>query len=115
MRRMAKVAGRSDDMIIVRGVNLFPMQVEEIVLRTPGLSPHFALELSRRGRMDRLAVRAEARPDFPAERWPEAAAGLAGAILDALGLAVEADVVAPQTLPRSEGKLQRVRDLRSRA
>ncbi|HEX3960476.1 MAG TPA: phenylacetate--CoA ligase PaaK [Trebonia sp.] len=115
MRRMAKVTGRSDDMIIVRGVNLFPMQVEEIVLRTPGLSPHFALELSTRGRMDRLAVRAEARPDFPAQRWPEAAAGLAGAILEALGLAVEADVVAPQTLPRSQGKLQRVRDLRSRA
>jgi phenylacetate-CoA ligase len=115
MRRMAKVAGRSDDMIIVRGVNLFPMQVEELVLRTPGLSPHFALELSTRGRMDHLAVRAEARTDFPAERWPQAAAGLAGAIRDALGLAVEADVVAPRTLPRSEGKLQRVRDLRSRA
>ena len=115
MRRMAKVAGRSDDMIIVRGVNVFPMQVEEIVLRTPGLSPHFALELSTRGRMDRLAVRAEARPGFPAERWPQAAAGLAEAIRDALGLTVETDVVAPRTLPRSEGKLQRVRDLRSRA
>jgi phenylacetate-CoA ligase len=115
MRRMAKVAGRSDDMIIVRGVNLFPMQVEEIVLRSAGLSPHFALELSTRGRMDLLAVRAEARPGFPAERWAEAAAGLAEAIRDTLGLAVEADVVAPLTLPRSEGKLQRVRDLRSSA
>jgi phenylacetate-CoA ligase len=114
MRRMAKVAGRSDDMIIVRGVNLFPMQVEEIVLRSAGLSPHFALELSTRGRMDLLAVRAEARPGFPAERWAQAAAGLAEAIQDTLGLTVEADVVAPRTLPRSEGKLQRVRDLRSR-
>jgi phenylacetate-CoA ligase len=115
MRRMAKVAGRSDDMIIVRGVNLFPMQVEEFVLRTPGLSPHFALELSTRGRIDLLAVRAEARPGFPAGRWAEAAVGLAEAIRDALGLAVEVDVVAPRTLPRSEGKLQRVRDLRARA
>jgi phenylacetate-CoA ligase len=114
MRRMAKVAGRSDDMIIVRGVNLFPMQVEEIVLRSAGLSPHFALELSTRGRMDLLAVRAEARPGFPAERWAQAAAGLAEAIQDTLGLTVEADVVAPRTLPRSEGKLQRLRDLRSR-
>jgi phenylacetate-CoA ligase len=96
-------------------VNLFPMQVEEIVLRSAGLSPHFTLELSTRGRMDLLAVRAEARPGFPAERWAEAAAGLAEAIRDALGLAVEADVVAPRTLPRSEGKLQRVRDLRSSA
>ncbi len=115
MRRMAKVAGRSDDMIIVRGVNLFPTRVEEIVLRTPGLSPHFALELTTRGRMDHLTVRAEARPGCPAQQWPRAAAVLAGAARDALGLTVEADVVAPGTLPRSEGKLQRVRDLRSPA
>jgi phenylacetate-CoA ligase len=68
-----------------------------------------------RGRLDHLTVRAEARPGFPAEHWPQAAAGLAGAVRDTLGLGVEADVVAPETLPRSEGKLQRVRDLRSGA
>ena len=115
MRRMGRVTGRSDDMIIVRGVNLFPTRVEEIVLRTPGLSPHFALELSTRGRMDHLTVRAEVRPGFPAEHWPQAAAGLADAVKDEVGLTVEADIVAPRTLPRSEGKLQRVRDLRSPA
>jgi phenylacetate-CoA ligase len=115
MRRMAKVTGRSDDMMIIRGTNLFPTKVEEIVLRTPGLSPHFALELSTRGRLDHLTVRAEARPGFPAEDWPQAAAALAEAVRDAVGLGIEADVVPPETLPRSEGKLQRVRDLRSRA
>jgi phenylacetate-CoA ligase len=115
MRRMGKVTGRSDDMMIVRGTNLFPTKIEELVLRTPGLSPHFALELSTRGRLDHLTVRAEARPGYPAENWPQAAAALAEAVRDAVGLGIEADVVPPETLPRSEGKLQRVRDLRSRA
>ena len=66
MRRMEKVTGRTDDMIILRGVNLFPTQIEEIVLRTPGLSPHFQLVLTTRGRMDHLTVEVEARPDCPA-------------------------------------------------
>ena len=59
---MEKVTGRCDDMIILRGVNMFPSQIEEIVLRTPGVAPHFQLELTREGRLDRLTVRAEARP-----------------------------------------------------
>jgi phenylacetate-CoA ligase len=68
MRRMEKVTGRTDDMIILRGVNVFPTQIEEVVLRTPGLSPHFSLELTTRGRMDHLTVHVEARPDCPPER-----------------------------------------------
>ena len=63
MRRMEKITGRSDDMIILRGVNLFPTQIEEIVLRTPGLAPHFQLVLTTEGRLDALTVRVEARPD----------------------------------------------------
>ena len=70
---MEKVTGRCDDMIILRGVNVFPSQIEEIVLRTPGVAPHFQLELTRRGRMDHLTVRAEARPDAAAD--PAARAG----------------------------------------
>jgi phenylacetate-CoA ligase len=58
---MEKVTGRSDDMVILRGVNLFPTQIEEIVLRTPGVAPHFQLRLTREGRLDALTVRAEAR------------------------------------------------------
>jgi phenylacetate-CoA ligase len=114
MRRMARVTGRSDDMIIVRGVNLFPTQIEEVVLSTPGLSAHFALELSTRGRLDHLTVMAEARPDCPAQRRPGAAAEVATAVKDGIGVSVEVRVVDPQTLPRSEGKLQRLRDLRQR-
>ncbi|WP_220189532.1 AMP-binding protein, partial [Streptomyces phytophilus] len=66
-RRMEKVTGRCDDMIILRGVNVFPSQIEEIVLRTPGVAPHFQLRLTRRGRLDRMTVRAEARPGAPVE------------------------------------------------
>src|SRR5439155_11811778 len=67
MRRMEKITGRSDDMIILRGVNVFPTQIEELVLRTPGLSPHFQLVLSRPARLDELTVRVEARPDAAAD------------------------------------------------
>ncbi|WP_333769914.1 phenylacetate--CoA ligase PaaK [Streptomyces sp. IBSBF 2435] len=111
-RRMAKVTGRCDDMIILRGVNVFPSQIEEIVLRAPGVAPHFAVELTRAGRLDRMAVRAEARPGAgPAER--DAAAGaIARGIKDRVGVSAEVTVVDPGTLERSAGKLQRVRDLR---
>jgi phenylacetate-CoA ligase len=114
MRRMARVTGRSDDMIIVRGVNLFPTQIEEIVLRTPGLSAHFALDLTTRGRLDHLTVKAEARPDCPAARRLAAATEVATAVKDSIGVSVEVLVVDPETLPRSAGKLQRLRDLRER-
>jgi phenylacetate-CoA ligase len=115
MRRMAKITGRTDDMIILRGVNLFPTQIEEIVLRTPGLSPHFALELTTRGRLDHLTARVEARPDCPAERRPAAAAEVAQAVKDTIGTSIEVLVVDPETLPRSMGKLKRLYDNRDRA
>src|SRR6266536_2699875 len=73
MRRMEKVTGRSDDMIILRGVNVFPTQIEELVLRTPPLSPHFQLVLSRPDRMDEMTVRVEARADARAEARASAA------------------------------------------
>jgi phenylacetate-CoA ligase len=112
MRRMQKITGRSDDMIILRGVNLFPTQVEEIVLRTAGLSPHFQLVLSTEGRMDALTVRVEARPETPAERRLDAARELMIAVKETVGVTVGCDVVDPETLERSIGKLQRLRDLR---
>jgi phenylacetate-CoA ligase len=115
MRRMEKVTGRTDDMIILRGVNLFPTQIEEIVLRTPGLSPHFRLVLSTAGRLDRLAVEVEARPDCPGERREPAAAEVARAVKDTVGVSVVVVVVDPESLPRSVGKLQRLLDQRERA
>jgi phenylacetate-CoA ligase len=114
MRRMQKVTGRSDDMIILRGVNLFPTQIEELVLRTEGLAPHFQLELTTKGRMDALTVRVEARPDPPAERRAAAAAELVKAVKDAIGVSVDCEVVDPDSLERSVGKLQRLRDRRER-
>jgi phenylacetate-CoA ligase len=114
MRRMEKITGRTDDMIILRGVNLFPTQVEEIVLRTPGLSPHFRLVLSTRGRLDALTVEVEARPDCSSERRDAAAGEVAKAVKDTVGVSVEVAVVDQDTLPRSVGKLQRLLDRRER-
>ncbi|MGY1593480.1 phenylacetate--CoA ligase PaaK [Geodermatophilus sp. SYSU D00708] len=114
MRRMEKITGRTDDMIILRGVNLFPTQIEEIVLRTPGLSPHFALELVTRGRMDHLICRIEARPDCPPERREAAGAEVAQGVKDVVGCSIEVLVVDPETLARSVGKLKRLYDNRER-
>ncbi|MFR9805898.1 phenylacetate--CoA ligase PaaK [Pseudonocardia sp. RS010] len=114
LRRMQKITGRSDDMIILRGVNLFPTQIEEIVLRTPGFAPHFQLELTTQGRLDALAVRVEARPDATAARRAEAATELVSAVKDTIGVSVTCEVVDPDTLERSVGKLQRLRDLRGK-
>ena len=113
-RRMEKVTGRCDNMIILRGVNVFPSQIEEIVLRTPGVAPHFQLELTKRDRMDHLTVRAEARPDHAADDVSRAAAArsIAKAVKDGVGVTVGVEVVDPDTLERSAGKLQRVKDLR---
>ena len=113
MRRMQKITGRTDDMIILRGVNLFPTQIEEIVLRTAGLAPHFSLVLSSRGRMDHLTVQVEARPDCVFERRAVAAAEVAQGVKDTVGSSVEVVVVDPETLPRSMGKLQRLIDRRA--
>ncbi|MFI6482038.1 phenylacetate--CoA ligase PaaK [Nonomuraea sp. NPDC050663] len=107
-RRMSKVTGRTDDMIILRGVNVFPTQIEELVLRTAGLSPHFQLELTRPERLDVMTVRVERRPEA-ARPSPEP---LRHAIKDVVGVTVAVEVVEPETLERSMGKLKRVIDKR---
>jgi len=113
MRRMEKVTGRTDDMIILRGVNLFPTQIEEIVLRTAGLAPHFQLLLTRRDRMDHLTVLAEAAPDTSAEGRTAAGAQVTRAVKDSVGVTVDAQVVDPGSLERSTGKMRRVIDRRA--
>ncbi|MEU3725572.1 phenylacetate--CoA ligase PaaK [Streptomyces sp. NPDC031705] len=111
-RRMEKVTGRSDDMIILRGVNLYPTQIEEILLRTPGLAPHFQLRLTREGRLDALTVRVEARRDADAGTRRAAAAELVRAVKESVGVSVAVEVVEPESLERSVGKIKRVKDLR---
>ncbi|MFF5859489.1 phenylacetate--CoA ligase PaaK [Streptomyces sp. NPDC012751] len=114
-RRMEKITGRSDDMVILRGVNLFPTQIEEIVLRTPGVAPHFQLRLTRQGRMDALTVRAEARPDAPPRVREEAARAIVAGVKDGIGVSVDVEIVEPESLERSVGKIRRIVDLRPRA
>jgi phenylacetate-CoA ligase len=111
-RRMAKITGRSDDMIILRGVNVFPTQLEEVVLATNGLAPHFQVVLASAGRLDSLTVRVEARPDCPPERRAAAAAEVANAVKERVGVSVAVEVIEPDSLERSIGKLQRVIDRR---
>ncbi len=112
-RRIEKITGRCDDMIILRGVNVFPSQIEEIVLGTPGVAPHFQLVLSRRGRMDHMALRVEARPDTAPPLRATAATAIAQGVKDGVGVTVEVTVVDPGTLERSVGKIRRVVDQRA--
>ncbi len=113
MRRMEKITGRDDDMIILRGVNLFPTQIEELVLGIPELSPHFVLELTRVARLDALTIKVERRPELSDETSERAAAHLGRQVKDRIGATVVVTLVESGTLVRSEGKLKRVYDLRS--
>jgi phenylacetate-CoA ligase len=113
MRRMEKVTGRSDDLIILRGVNVFPTQIEEVLLATDWCGGHFIIELTREGRMDEMTVLAEARP----ERWDgsgltEHTERVSAHIKNTIGISARIRAVAPETLERSLGKAKRVFDKR---
>ena len=110
MRRMEKITGRSDDMIILRGVNVFPTQVEEQLLATEGLAPHFQIELVREGRMDGMRLHVELLPGVTDRRTP--AAALSKRIKDVIGVSSEIRVADPGGVARSEGKAVRVVDRR---
>jgi phenylacetate-CoA ligase len=112
MRRMAKITGRSDDMIILRGVNLFPTQIEELILRTPALSPHFQCVLNRPGRLDELTVRVERRPDASASDADTAGRRLAALIKSVIGVSAAVQVLEPDGVERSLGKMRRIVDER---
>jgi phenylacetate-CoA ligase len=113
MRRMEKVTGRSDDMMIVRGVNVFPTQIEELILRLPQLAPHYQCVLSRPQRMDELTVRVEARPAHAsAEERAAHAQELSALVKQSIGVTVHVDVVEPESIERSLGKAKRLVDLR---
>ncbi len=112
MRRIEKITGRNDDMIILRGVNLFPTQIEEIVMGIETLTPHFVLELRREGRMDAMTVRIERHPALEREVCEAAGVVLRQRIKVLIGTSVDVRVEEPGVLPRSEGKYKRVYDLR---
>jgi phenylacetate-CoA ligase len=112
MRRMCKVTGRSDDMIILRGVNLFPSQIEELILGVDALAPQFNCILDRRERLDMLTVRVEGRPGVTPEQRLDATEHLRRQIKERIGVSVAVDVVEPNTVNRSEGKARRLIDNR---
>ena len=114
MRRMQKITGRTDDMIILRGVNLFPTQIEELIMGIPALSPHFQLHLTHQDRMDQLAVHVERRPRTPESGSAAAAATLSARVKNTIGVTVTTSVLDPDSIERSVGKMRRVVDHRPR-
>jgi phenylacetate-CoA ligase len=112
MRRMEKITGRNDDMIILRGVNLFPTQIEEIVLGIPALSPHFILELTTKERLDALSVKVEQKPGVSESDSEQGRKTLQETIRGRIGVSVNVTLEPTGSLPRSEGKMKRVYDRR---
>ncbi|MBM05734.1 MAG: phenylacetate--CoA ligase [Oceanibulbus sp.] len=113
MRRMEKVTGRSDDMIILRGVNVFPTQIEEALMATPGLAPHFQIELSRPDRMDQMRVLCEcADASVTPDARATAIKALSAQIKQTVGISVKVEVMDVGGVARSEGKAVRILDKR---
>ncbi len=116
MRRMEKVTGRSDDMIILRGVNVFPTQIEEQLMTVHGLAPHFQIELSRPDRMDQMLVMTEAAAGFASDEQRKQAAGdLAARVKRTVGISIRVTVADPGGVARSQGKAVRIVDNRPKS
>jgi phenylacetate-CoA ligase len=113
---MEKITGRSDDMMIIRGVNVFPSQIEELILKRPELAPHYQCVLTREGPMDNLKVAVETRPGMAPDRHEARAAAkmLQHEIKVYIGSSVEIDLRAEGGVERSQGKAKRVLDLRGK-
>ena len=112
MRRMGKIVGRSDDMLIIRGVNLFPTQIEELVLQQGQLSGHYQLVVSRDGHLDEVLVRCEIQPAFASSDRAAIARELQHRIKTLIGVSTRVDVLDPDGIERSLGKARRVIDTR---
>lgn len=115
MRRIGKITGRSDDMLIIRGVNVFPTQIEELILRCPELAPHYLIEVSRNGHLDEVAVTVElcdTARDIGIDNAKELRGKLQHLVKTYVGITVKVTIHAPQTLERSAGKAKHVIDTR---
>jgi phenylacetate-CoA ligase len=111
--RIMRVTGRNDDMLIIRGVNVYPSQVEAVLVGFPGLAPHYQIVLRREGVLDTMTVEVEASPDSPVADAPaEQAAKVRHHIKSLIGVTCDVILKAPGEVPRSQGKAVRVRDLR---
>ena len=117
MRRIGKITGRSDDMLIIRGVNVFPSQIEELILKTPKLSPHYLIEVDRDGHLDTVTLNVEMKPEHATATSAEkgfAASELAHHIKSYIGISTHVEIKAVGTIERSAGKARRVVDRRPR-
>ncbi|OAN51469.1 phenylacetate--CoA ligase PaaK [Magnetospirillum moscoviense] len=116
-RRIEKITGRSDDMMIIRGVNVFPTQIEELILKDYRLAPHYQLEISRDNHLDSLAVNVEMRSDQPYDddAAKAAAKDLVHHIKSYIGISTKVNVVAPDSIERSMGKAKRIIDKRPKS
>ena len=112
MRRMAKITGRSDDMLIIRGVNVFPSQIEELVLQFSALAPHYQIELSKVGNMDAVALRLEGQPGVQETVVQQQVGELRNQIKSLIGVSCDMELLPEGGVPRSEGKAKRVVDRR---
>jgi phenylacetate-CoA ligase len=114
MRRMGRIMGRSDDMMIIRGVNVFPTQIEELLFRCQGLAPHYYIELTRPHRMDEMKVCVEAKGEaIDDSTMRDESQKLVALIKEIIGITAAVDIVMPGTIERSPGKVQRIRDRRN--
>jgi len=116
-RRMQRVTGRTDDMLIIRGVNVYPSQIEQVLLGIPGVAPHYQIVLDKRGSMDTVEVQVEVSPELEFDEIRELEAlkrRVAAAIAGALAVSVDVKLVEPRAIQRSEGKAKRVIDLRTK-
>ncbi len=115
MRRLDKFAGRSDDMLIIRGVNIFPSQIEELILKSPALAPHYVIEVTRPQHLDEVEVQVEMKPEADDETArSEAAAKLQHHIKSYIGISARVRVVPAASIERSVGKARRVVDKRAK-
>jgi len=115
MRRLQRITGRSDDMLIVRGVNVFPSQIEELIVRDERLAPHYQIHLTRSGSLDEVALHVETQAGVEESDRFDCASSLAATIKSYAGVTMHVEVVAPGAIPRSQGKAVRVVDRRPRA
>ena len=115
MRRMEKITGRNDDMLIIRGVNVFPSQIEALVLEQPELSPHYFLEVYQEGRLDTMDVLVELKPGATNTNRDQEAAALQQRIKDLVGVNTTVRVVDQGAIERSQGKARRVNDTRNKS
>ncbi len=112
MRRMDKITGRSDDMLIIRGVNVFPTQIEEQILAIDTLSPHYQIEISRDGNLDKMQVLVESNKQLNEVELEAASKDLQHKIKTMVGVTTRINIMPPESMPRSEGKAKRVIDNR---